>query len=130
MQQGATMGECCAVQAKRLAPAPLPPRGQALHKGHVAAGEEEHGQGVQAQRAVAHQRGAAVLRVGIQLPLAALQQSITTSVRKHRVRKKLLMLGHQLCPRQKPEAQACGPGCRQRCFMRATSRLLPLPAAC
>ena len=38
-----------------------PPPGQALHKGYMAAGEEQHGQGVQAQGAVAQQGDSGVL---------------------------------------------------------------------
>lgn len=49
-----------------------PPPGRALHKGHVAAWEEHHGQGVHLDLAVPQQDDVLVLGGRVQLPLVAL----------------------------------------------------------
>jgi hypothetical protein len=49
-----------------------PPPGQALHKGDVAAGEEQDGEGVQAQGVIAQEDDSRVLRRSIKVPLHTL----------------------------------------------------------
>ena len=62
-------------------PPPHPPPGQALHKRHVAAGEQQHGQGVHAQRAVAQAQHAGVLHGGVQRRhFAVLQKQVQSQL--------------------------------------------------